>query len=83
MLIELLVAITVIVILAALALGAAQSVIAKGRQITEINAAKNVLTACSSATTDLGSYYLSGFDRTVNSIPGPGGVWFSGWQCKH
>ena len=77
-LIELLVVVAIILVLAALGLSVSKAMITNARKITEINAAKNLLAAYATAATDRSGSYLPGYDRTIGSIPGPGGVLLSG-----
>ena len=76
-LVELLVVVGIIAVLAAVSFSAYGMAIKQARKAQEIAAAHNLAAAYVSAV-DGNGVYLAGYDRTVNSLPGPGGVTLSG-----
>lgn len=73
-LIELLVVITVIVVLAALVVSVSKAAISNARRVSEVNAARNLMSAYSLAAGERSGQFLPGYDRTVSSITLPDGT---------
>jgi len=77
-LVELLVVVGIIAILAVVVFAAAGTAIQQAHKAQAIGAARNLITAYLAATDANSGQLLGGYDRTVNSLSGPGGVTLSG-----
>ncbi len=77
-LIELLVVMGIIAILAAVSFGAYGMAINEAHKAQAVAAARNLVTAYLTATDPNSGQLMAGYDRTINSLPGPGGVVLSG-----
>lgn len=70
-LIELIAVVACVSLLAVLCVGATQSALSSGNKVREINAARNLMAAYSSAAADGNGRYLPGMDYRVNASSNP------------
>ncbi|HEY0341407.1 MAG TPA: type II secretion system protein [Steroidobacteraceae bacterium] len=77
-LVELLVVLGIIAILVAVTFAAANAALEQGRKAQAIGAERNLINAYLTATDANSGRLMGGYDRTVNSLPGPGGTTLSG-----
>lgn len=68
----------IIAMLTAVGLGAAQTMSDRARKVRETSAARTLITAYLSTTTDHNGEYLLGYDQSTNELPQPDGTVISG-----
>lgn len=77
-LLELLVVVSIIAILAGLALSSVKAVMARGRDLKEMQAARTLITAYAAYAADHDGQLLPGYDRTIATLQLPDGAVVSG-----